>query len=158
MHFKSLCISVVVIIIFFRVPTCELCTYLFYVAFFLCFIRLTDCFNLEFARHVLCGIPGLCPTWMYATMCCFSSRAVPRLLWAPRKMCRPTVFEWLWMKCICPCFTPPWIALVENARETVSHPWLAMLSNFCFSLEQEALQHSHYMIWQFFHVERAKLQ
>ncbi len=35
------------------------------------------------------------------------------------------------------------IALPESARETVSLPWLAMLSTHFFSLEQETLQHSH---------------
>ncbi len=150
MHFKSLSISVVVIIIFFRVPTCELCTYLFYVAFFCALLDWLTALTLNlhdtfYVGYLDFALPGCMPQ-------CVASHPDPFLdFCGPHaKMCRPTVFEWLWMKCICPCFTPPWIALVESARETVSHPRLAMLSNCCFSLEQEALQHSHYMIWQFF--------
>ncbi len=33
-----------------------------------------------------------------------------------------------WMKRICPCFTPSRIALTESTRETISLPWLRMLS------------------------------
>ncbi len=52
-----------------------------------------------------------------------------------------------WMKCICPCFTPSWIA--ESGRETVSLSRYA-LNAFFFRLEQETSRHSRYMIWQIF--------
>ncbi len=48
-------------------------------------------------------------------------------------------FEWLRMKHICPCFTPSRKALEKQSR-------LTMLSTRCFSLEQETLRHSRYMI------------
>ncbi len=50
------------------------------------------------------------------------------------------------MKRIRPYFTPSRIALVESAGETSSLPWLAMLSTRRFSLEQETLRRSRYMI------------
>ncbi len=36
---------------------------------------------------------------------------------------------------------------LNRARETVSLPWLAMLSTRFFSLEQETLPYSRYMLW-----------
>ncbi len=41
-------------------------------------------------------------------------------------------------------------ALMESAGETVSLPGLTMLSTRCFSLAQETLPHSDYMIWPIF--------
>ncbi len=39
-------------------------------------------------------------------------------------------------------------------EKTVSFPQLAMLSTRCFSLEQETLRHSHYLVSLIFYEER----
>ncbi len=81
-------------------------------------------------------------------------RADLRLLGAIRKTVSPSGITNERMKRICPCFTPPRIALAESARETCLFRGLLCFQNGFFYLEQETLQHSHYMIWLIY-VERA---
>ncbi len=62
-----------------------------------------------------------------------------------------------WMKRICPCFTPPWIALADSARETVSLSRLAMLSTRFFFVWSKRLYDIH-VTWfdRFLHRKRAR--
>ncbi len=81
-------------------------------------------------------------------------RADLRLLGAIRKTVSPGGITNERMKRICPCFTPPRIALAESARETCLFRGSLCFQTVFFCLEQETLQHSHYMIWLIY-VERA---
>ncbi len=51
-----------------------------------------------------------------------------------------------WMKCICPCFTPSWIAFLEGARETVSLPRHTLSTSFFFLFVSSLCQETDFYV------------